>query len=165
MPRVFTYGPDALQGRMFDRIGPTDFLGGAVLSGFRMVFDKPNIKAEGQGFANLEPDEDGEVFGAVFELTKKQLDLFDGFFGGYAQKTVGVQLVVDGEPGPRMQAVTWIGRRTQSGLEPHRQTLVWAWQALEENGAPARFFDHLPEIPPEPEPEPEAATGGAEASP
>jgi len=163
MPRVFTYGPDALQGRMFDRIGPTDFLGGAVLSGFRMVFDKPNIKASGQGFANLEPDEAGEVFGAVFELTKKQLDLLDGFFGGYAQRDVGVHMVVDGEPGPRSQAVTWIGRRTQSGLEPHRQTLVWARQALEENGAPLRFFDQLPPIPAEPEAE--ASTASAEASP
>lgn len=149
MPRVFTYGPDALQGRMFDRVGPTDFVGGAVLSGFRMVFDKPNIKAAGGGFANLEPSEEGEVFGAVFELTKKQLDLLDGFFGGYAQRDVSAQIIVDGEPGPRMQAVTWVARRTQSGLEPHPQTIAWARQALEENGAPERFFAHLPSVPEE----------------
>lgn len=160
MPRVFTYGPDALQGRMYDRVGPTDFVGGALLEGYGLVFDKPNIKAEGVSFANIRARDDGEVFGAVFELSKKQLDLLDGFFGGYAQRDVGVRIFVDGEPGPRMQAVTWIARRTNEGLEPAPQTVAWARQALEENAAPARFFA---ELPPAPEPEPTEAGAAQEA--
>jgi len=163
MPRVFTYGPDALQGRMFDRIGPSDFVGGAILEGYRMAFDKPNIKASSEGFANLHPDPEGEVFGAVFELTKQQLDLLDGFFGGYAQRDVSVRICQDGEPGARMKAVTWVGRRTREGLEPNVQTVLWARQALEENQAPERFASELPEVELPPDPEPAHRTHGADA--
>jgi len=132
-------------------VGPTDFLGGAVLSGFRLEFDKPNIKAPGEGFANLEPDPDSEVFGGLFELSKKQLELLDGFFGGYAQRDVSVQVVHDGERGMRVQAVTWVARRTRSGLVPSEQTVEWARRALDENGAPdeheGRLLEAVPESP------------------
>src|SRR5262245_39103470 len=49
MTLVFTYGPDTLQARMFDRVGPSDFLGTAVLEGFQLVFDKPNMKDKNEG--------------------------------------------------------------------------------------------------------------------
>ncbi len=134
---------------MFDRVGPTDFVGGALLTGYRLAFDKPNLKDKKEGFANLTVDDDGEVFGAVFELTKKQLDLLDGFYGGYKQIDVALRIIVDGEPGPRTSAVTWVAHRTATDLAPSDRAIRMARQAVEENDGPERFLQTLPPPPPE----------------
>lgn len=92
MPLVFTYGPDAVQGRMFDRIGPTEFLGPAVLDEHELVFDKPNMKNKDEGLANLRAAEGKSVLGSLFELNAKQVEQLEGFFGGYERKSVKVRL-------------------------------------------------------------------------
>jgi hypothetical protein len=141
MPRVFTYGPDALQGKMYDRIGPTEFIGGAVLADHRLVFDKPNLKNAQEGLANLQPAEGEQVFGAVFELSARQVELLDGFFGGYEQRTIKVHSGPDLDDSMRVTA--WFARRTKKGVSPSGAVLAASRQAMEENGAAAGFIEAL----------------------
>ncbi|MGF1509004.1 MAG: gamma-glutamylcyclotransferase family protein [Myxococcota bacterium] len=152
MPRVFTYGPDALQGKMYDRIGPTEFVGGAFLHDYRLVFDKPNLKNAQEGLVNLRESPSDQVFGAVFELSNKQFEMLDGFFGGYEQRDVRVETLDHNT----MRVRTWFARRTRSGLAASPTSLASARLAMTENGAPEEAFKTLDGIPALPEPEPEA---------
>lgn len=154
MPRVFTYGPDALQGKMYDRVGPTEFIGPATLSGYRLIFNKPNMKDPREGLSNLQEDDDGEVVGALFEISRKQMEVLDGFFGGYQQEEVRVKA-----PEGVVKATTWVARRTKSNLKPRAEALALTQQAHTENGGEEPLslpFDPLPE----PEQDTEETHGG-----
>lgn len=145
MALVFMYGPDALQGKMFDRIGPTTFIGPAVLNNHKLVFNKPNMKDKDEGLPNIEEERGSEVFGTVFDLDKKVLDRLDGFFGGYGRKSKRVGLTLDGEIIKR-DAETYIARRTGRNLTPSEASLAAAQSAMEENGADPRFIEALAEF-------------------
>lgn len=165
MPRVFMYGPDALQGRMFDRIGPTEFLGAAILDDVTLVFDKPNIKDAREGLPNLHPKDGAQTIGALFELQKQQFELLDGFFGGYEQAEARVRRVED--PESRSKATYWVARRTKKGLLPSAGSVRDALQALSENGvddAATRVLLEDLQTLPEPEPRPEPTAVGDEES-
>lgn len=140
MPLVFTYGPATLQGRMYDRIGPTDFIGTAILRDMRLAFDKPNMKNRQEGLPNIIEATGDSVFGLVFDLSRKQLELLDGFFGGYEQRSLPVEI---GEPPVTKKATTWIARRTKSGLKPRAELVALTKAGMEENDAPAAFIDAL----------------------
>ena len=142
MPMVFTYGPGTLQGRMYDRIGPTDVIGSAVLKDKRLVFDKPNMKNKEEGLPNVVDAPGDAVFGLVFELKNKQLELLDGFFGGYEQRSVPVQI---GDPPVTRKVITWVARRTKAGLKPSAETIDMTRAGMEENDAPASFIEALSE--------------------
>ena len=138
MPLVFTYGPDAVVGRMSDRIVGTKFVGTALLHEHRLVFNKPNVKKKGEGLANLEKAEGAKVFGLVFEVPNPQMELLDGFFGGYGRKTVKVTM-----KGEEMDAETWFARRTAPRLKPSKHSIAETKRGLEENAAPRTFIEEL----------------------
>ena len=138
MPLVFTYGPDAVVGRMSDRIVGTRFIGTALLLDHRLVFDKPNVKKKGEGLPNLKAEKGAKVFGLVFEVPAQHSELLDGFFGGYGRK--GVKISMKGE---EMDADTWFARRTAPRLKPSKQTIAETKRGLEENAAPRAFIEEL----------------------
>ena len=140
MPLVFTYGPGAVQGRMYDRIGPTDVIGAAVLEDMQLVFDKPNMKNRQEGLPNVVEAPGAKVFGVVFDLSKKQLDALDGFYGGYEQRSLPVGI---GEPPVTRKAITWVARRTKEGLKPRQELIELTKQGMEENGADPSFIEAL----------------------
>ena len=142
MPLVFTYGPATVQGRMYDRIGPTDVIGAAVLRDMRLAFDKPNMKNRQEGLPNIVDAPGESVFGVVFELKPKQLELLDGFFGGYEQKSLPVEI---GDPPVTRKAITWIARRTGRDLKPTAENLAMTRTGMEENGADEGFLKALDE--------------------
>ncbi len=148
MPVVFMYGPDTVQGRMFDRVGPTEVLGPAVLPGYALRFDKPNLKNKSEGFPNLHEDGAGEAFGVLFELSAAQVAQLDGFFGGYEQRSVKVQPL--GETDAPVVAKTWIARRAAGGLQPSAATVSATAHGMRENDAPERFVSKLKEVEPLP---------------
>ena len=158
MPLVFMYGPDTLQGRMFDRVGASDVRGPAILSDFVLMFDKPNMKNKREGLPNLKNEASGEAFGLVFDLSKKQLEILDGFFGGYEQRQLRAELLTPSEDNEAIDqgertpvtATIWIARRTGRGLRPSHNNFEWTKQGLEESGAPPRFIDALKEFEPLP---------------
>lgn len=141
MPLVFTYGPDAAPGKMRDRIVGTKLIGGALLEDHRLVFNKPNVKSKGEGLPNVAPEEGAKVFGLVTEVPAAQMDLLDGFFGGYGRKNVTINM-----KGETMEAGTWFARRTGNRLKPSKETIEQTRQALEESGAPRTFIEELEEV-------------------
>ncbi len=138
MSLVFTYGPDAVVGRMSDRIVGTRFVGTAILHDHRLVFDKPNVKKKGEGLANVTAQEGGKVFGLVFEVPSNQMELLDGFFGGYGRRAVKISM-----KGEEMDADTWVARRTAPRLRPSRQSIAETRRGMEENAAPRAFIEEL----------------------
>ena len=140
MPLVFTYGPATLQGRMYDRIGPTDVIGSAVIADMRLAFDKPNMKNREEGLPNIIAAPGASVFGLVFDLKNKQLEMLDGFYGGYEQKSLPVAI---GDPPVMRKAITWVARRTRPGLKPRNETIELTRAGMEENGADQTFIEAL----------------------
>jgi hypothetical protein len=143
MPLVFLYGPDTLQSRVYDRIGASDVVGGAVLSGHRLEFNKPNMKNKDEGLSNITEDGGRQVFGVVYDLTPKQLEQLDGYFGGYGRKSVDVTMQAEEGPGPVRSVITWIARRTKSGLRPTKSALDFTQKGAKENGAPQVLIEEL----------------------
>ena len=143
MPLVFTYGPEALQGRMYDRIGPSNCLGAAILRDHELVFDKPNVKNKAEGLPNVRAADGKRVFGLLFDLDPKQIETYDGFYGGYGRQKVSV--VPDGVETPR--AVTaWIARRKGKNLKPSATTIELTIKGMEENGADPSFIEAVKAI-------------------
>jgi hypothetical protein len=141
MALVFTYGPHSSAGRMRDRVKGAKLVGGALLEGHRLVFDKPNVKKKGEGLANLAKDDAAKAFGVLFDVPAPDMDLLDGFFGGYGRKAIEVNV-----RGEARAAETWFARRTTRGLKPSKQTIAQVKQALEEISAPKAFIEELEAI-------------------
>ena len=140
MPNVFLYGPDTFRKRTFDRIGPCTVLGPARIEGYALSFNKPNMKDQTEGFANLSEAPGETLYGVVFELEDKQAEGLDGYFGGYQKQTITVHLRKTGESA---EVSTYIARRTKSGLGPSEAMLAAAIQGAEENGLPKDFVEKL----------------------
>ena len=141
MPHVFLYGPDTLQARVYDRIGRSDVVGGALLPGFDLVFNKPNMKNKDEGLPNIAEAPEGAVFGVLYDLTPKQLETLDGYFGGYGRRELEVKLL--GREGETRKATVWIARRVKSGLKPTQATLDSTQRGAKENGAPESYRQAL----------------------
>lgn len=140
MPLVFTYGPETLQARMYDRIGPSNCLGGAILKDHELVFDKPNIKRDGEGLSNVRKLDGAEVFGLLYDLSPKQIETYDGFYGGYGKQKLSVVPIGAETSRP---VVAWVARRTKKGLKPSAAAIEATVKGLEENDAAETFIDHV----------------------
>jgi hypothetical protein len=165
MPTVLIYGPDSLQARVYDRLGPSNVLGGAVLPGFALRFNKPNLKNKNEGLANLVEDPKASVFGVLYDLTRAQLDMLEGYYGGYTRRDVKVDLVSPvpeerppppadsaasaparaAAPAPpkKLEAVVLLARRTAEKLKPARAAIDLTVKGARENGAPVEFITLL----------------------
>jgi hypothetical protein len=140
MPNVFLYGPDTFRKRTFDRIGPCTVLGPARTEDYALSFNKPNMKDQNEGFANLVEASGETLYGVVFELEDKQAETLDGYFGGYQKKTIKVHLRKTNEI---TEASTYIARRIKPGLKPSAAMLTAAVQGAEENGLPKDFVEKI----------------------
>ncbi len=143
MALVFVYGPDSLQGRMYDRLGSCDALGGARLPGYKLAFNKPNMKNEGEGLANLTAAKDQSTFGVLYELSRKQLETLEGYYGGYNPKDLPVFLQQEAGAEKKMVAQVLIARRTDKGLKPTKPSKAATLAGAKENGAPEAFIEML----------------------
>lgn len=144
MPSVFVYGPDSLQARIYDRIGPCEVVSGAVLENWALEFNKPNMKNKDEGLANVIQASGRAAFGVVYDLTPKQLETLDGYFGGYKRK--GVEVKLTGETPESRSVTTWLAQRVKSGLKPAKSTLELTTKGAKENGAPESFLDELKKV-------------------
>ncbi len=153
------YGPDTLQGRMFDRVGASNVRGPALLSGYQLIFDKPNMKNKREGLPNIHEQDGKDVFGLIFDLSDRQLEILDGFFGGYEQQRIRAQLlppaidseeVTPSDASTSVTALTWVARRTGRNLQPSYANMVATHQGLEQNLAPEEFVSSLKEFEPLP---------------
>lgn len=151
MPYVFIYGPDSVQGRVYDRLGASEVLGGAVLEGYALRFNKPSFKTE-DGLANVVREPGQSVFGVLYDLTRKQIDMLEGYYGGYQREQLKVlplpRETREGEeksplPTGPIDATIYLARRVKDGLKPTKENLALTVKGAEENGAPGTFLESL----------------------
>lgn len=159
MPYVFVYGPDSLQSRIYDRLGPSDAFGGAILADHELVFDKPAMKGD-RGSANLKATPGATVFGVLYDLTRKQIEILGGYYGGYVAEDRSVTLLPQAEgqelqedlqarrPKGAVKASVYIARRVRSGLVADATAIADTVKGAEENNAPAEFIESVRKLGP-----------------
>lgn len=147
MPHVFLYGPDSLQARVYDRLGPSDVLGGALLADHALSFDKPDMRGP-HGLPNLKKSPGAAAFGVLYDLSRKQIETLGGYYGGYAVEELPVTLLplpegadlepelVSRRPKGTVKAQVFIARRTKAGLPADPALLAATQQGAKENHAP-----------------------------
>ena len=106
----FAYGSN-LSFRQFRRRCPgATVVGRARLPGYRLAFTRYSTKRKG-GVADIVPQPDAEVWGALYEIDDAGLAVLDGFEGvprAYRRETVRVI----GDEGVEREALTYIANRT-----------------------------------------------------
>jgi hypothetical protein len=154
MPYVFVYGPDSLQSRIYDRLGPSDAFGGAALADHALTFDKPPFRGD-KGAANLKASPGSTVYGVLYDLTRKQIEQLAGYYGGYVSedRTVSLLPLAEGQelpadlaarrPSGPVKASVYVSRRTKAGLAPDPTQLTATLAGALENGAPEEYVAAL----------------------
>lgn len=126
----FAYGSNMDAERLFGRMkskGATwgDRIGGR-LDGWRLTFDKIDTRRAGSGFGNIVMAKGGIVHGTLNALPGKGFDALDGYEGvadrHYERRTVAA---VRADNGETVEAITYVARKTGTGLKPTRVYLAY----------------------------------------
>ena len=96
----------------------------ARLDGYRLVFNKTSAANPDEGFANINPDDDSAVEGALYKVefqSIERLDYFEGYPNAYRREEVWVTT----SDGWKHKAITYIANENQTanGLKPSREYL------------------------------------------
>lgn len=122
----FAYGSNMNLERMQKRVGG-EFRNprGAVLKGYRLVFNKKASKKKGVGYANILHEKNKEVEGVLYEITEaglKELDGYEGYSNHYIRKKLPVKI-----KGSSETVYAWVyiavEDKTESGLKPDKEYL------------------------------------------
>ena len=139
----FAYGSNMLRERLAARVGDTGCIGSARLTGYRIDFSKPSRDGSGKCTLVARPGEH-RVWGVVFEMTREQKTLLDGFEGkGYRVETVRPVAT-----GKKIRAFTYIAM--QQSLDTSLRPYSW-YRDLVLAGAlqaqlPAGYIDRIEAI-------------------
>lgn len=120
----FAYGSNMSVQRMKERgIEFTERIP-AVLIGYRLEFNKIASRNPKEGYANIVPDKNKKVEGALYEISDNCLlilDRYEGYPRHYKREKVKVQF----NNGQEVEAVTYIAQsdKVQTGLKPSRDYL------------------------------------------
>lgn len=131
--------------RLRARISDVRDLGRAVLQGKKMVFNKPS--KDGSSKANLTDESDGEVWGALYELSTKSLERLDRIEGGYDRETVHVLWKHKSVP-----AYTYISSEKVEAkpTESYKNSVV---EGAREHDLPNDYIKYLQGLPSKPDPQ------------
>ena len=121
----------------------------ARVPGWRLVFDKPGIAAEDEGYANLVPEPGAAVCGVLYELAAPELahvELTEGVaLGNYRRVEVEAFALRDGTGS--VGAVTLASDRRAPGVRPTRRYMALVIAGAEEHGLPAEWIAALRAVP------------------
>jgi gamma-glutamylcyclotransferase len=78
--RYFAYGSNMDPRTMRKTVAQAEVVGPGRLEGFRLEFNVYSDRWEG-GAANLEPDEDGHVWGVVWKVAEEEIEALDTYIG------------------------------------------------------------------------------------
>lgn len=137
MAYYFAYGSNMDTKQMQNRLESADLtaFGVAKLKGWRLVFDK--ISRDGTGKANLREDEQGEVWGVVYQVTDEQIEKLDGFEKGYSRKIT--EVVMD-DHDTRLVVITYISEKRDPKLHPSREYLTKIIKGASEHQLPEEYI-------------------------
>lgn len=145
----FAYGSNMNEARMIERRAPYSAWAPCVLEGYTLLFNKAASSGNNEGYANVVPQEGGEVHGIVYRGTEETLGILDGFegvtFGHYQREIVEVE-IRSAEPQWRgiakVTATVYIAQEgvTKEGLLPSQSYLNHLLQA---KGLPEEYLERL----------------------
>jgi gamma-glutamylcyclotransferase len=139
----FAYASN-MEPRRFRRLCPGGALvGPARLPAYRLAFSRYSRQRRG-GSADVVPDPDSEVWGALYEVDEDDLAAMDRNEGVPAAYRRQVVTVLD-EAGEERQAVTYTANPTGDFL-PHKEYLRVILQGAEARGLPPEYVESLRQI-------------------
>ena len=138
---VFAFGSNMCSGRLRDyAVAPSRGGVAAVLSEYRLRFNKPSL--DGSGKANVENSPDDVVWGVLYFIPVRQLAVLDAGEGsGYLRK----RILVRGGDGTSSQA--WIYVASAPDANPNLRPYSWYKRFLvegaNEHGLPPGYVERL----------------------
>ena len=133
----FAYGSNMDLGQMRERCPDSEFVGIAVLEGYRFVYDGYSRTRQG-AVANIEEDPASRVYGVLFLISEEDeqaLDRYEGYPRAYDKKRVRVK---DAE-GREYEALVYWREPREEGMpsEEYEEIIV---SAAEEFGFPEDYI-------------------------
>lgn len=140
---VFAYGSNMCSGRFrIYQVSPEGEDPAALLTGYRLRFNKKSQK-DGSGKANLEPHEGGKVWGVLYTIPEKDLQLLDDGEKGYSRVKLAVS--VNG-----VAAGTWVYIASNPDNDPALRPYSWYKRFLvegaREHAIPPEYVAELEQI-------------------
>ena len=132
----FAYGSNLHQRQFARRCPGSQAVGRARLVGYRLAFTRYSTKRKG-GVADVVPEPESEVWGALYEVDDAGLAALDGFEGvprSYRRET---RLVID-DSGAEREAAVYIANRTGE-FPPSHQYLSLIIEGAREHGLPEEY--------------------------
>ncbi len=121
--KYFAYGSNMNPQRMKDRGVSYSTRLPATLNGYTLKFNKKASRNPKEGYANIVPDENQVVEGALYEIPDNdilKLDSYEGYPDNYYREKVKIILTIGTE-----EAVTYMASKdkVQEGLKPGKEYL------------------------------------------
>ena len=139
MTHYFAYGSNMDPRVMQKAVPEAAAIGPGRLEGFRMEFNVYSDRWEG-GAANLEPDEDGHVWGVVWSVEPDDLDRLDTF-AGHPSFYRREEVVVQAPGGEKLECVTYRVAHQRGYVRPTPQYLARIRGAIRLQGLPPEALD------------------------
>lgn len=121
----FAYGSNMSLRQMKERAGKDYSPVRGILKGYALVFNKVNIAISGAGFANVEPKENSQVEGLVYELNKEELEIIDKYEGVKSGHYYRAELNIEFQSGETKKCAVYLAcpGKIRNGLKPSRKYL------------------------------------------
>jgi len=139
---VFTYGSNMCSGR-FRAYGVHPLGTGrtAVLTGYRLLFNKPSTDRSGK--ANVEPERGARAWGVLYSIPDAELQMLDDGEVGYERMALPIRTMDD------LESIVWVyvaSRATQVGLYPYTWYKRFIVEGAKEHGLPPEYITILENI-------------------
>jgi gamma-glutamylcyclotransferase (GGCT)/AIG2-like uncharacterized protein YtfP len=135
----FAYGSNLSPQRLRARVPEAQVIGRARLAGWRLLFDKHG--RDGSAKANIDPNPEHEVWGAVYRLApahRAPLDLVEGLGTDYHLRELKVELGAD-----LVCVYTYVALRRRAGLPLQDWYLTHILDGAECHALPLAWRDYL----------------------
>lgn len=136
----FAYGSNLCPRQMAERCPTAVALGRATLPGYRLVFPRRASDWEGGGVAGIEPDEQTNVEGVLYEMQAADwaaLDIYEGVEEGHYYRA---QVEVLTPTGERLEATTYIAvRESATDIAPSARYVRTILTGIDAHGLPATW--------------------------
>ncbi len=143
----FAYGSNMSEGDMRARCRSSRSLGSACLDEHRLAFTRRSV-VSGTGVADVVSDPHQQVWGVVYELDDKELDVLDrkeGHGWAYTRERKRVRLTVDGSPHDAILYTVLVKERSEVPPSPAYLNSLIA--AAEHHAFPHDYLVMLKAIP------------------
>jgi len=153
----FAYGSNMLFDQMRERCPSATFVGIATLEGYRLAFSRKATSSNspwcGFGVADVVPDEESSVWGAVFQIDERDvgaLDRSEGYRPDRAKNSyrrVEVHVFADGKPECPLLAHTYVVcEREKPNPIPHPDYVARIIAGAKSWNVPAEYIRTLEQI-------------------